>query len=462
MHVHILGIAGTFMGGIAALARAAGHRVTGSDRNVYPPMSTQLEALGIEIIQGYEAKQLEPAPDVVVVGNVMSRGVPVIEALLSSGIPYTSGPEWLAANVLQGRWVLAVAGTHGKTSTSSMLAWMLECAGLEPGFLIGGVPPNFGVSARLGRPPYFVIEADEYDTAFFDKRAKFVHYRPRTALLNNLEFDHADIYPDVEAIERMFHQLVRTVPGDGRIVAHASDPHVKRALALGCWTPVEGFARAAVAGARWTAAAAKGSDYSEFKVLEDGAARATVRWSMFGAHNAENALAAIACARHAGVPVEQAAAALATFQGIKRRMEMIGRVRDVTVYDDFAHHPSAIATTIDGLRRRVGAARIVAVLEPRSNTMKMGVHRDTLAASLSGADLVWLYEPPGLGWTIADSTRSLGARARIVNDIDRLAGELAAALTAGDHVIIMSNGGFGGLHRRLLDALSKPTSAACA
>jgi UDP-N-acetylmuramate: L-alanyl-gamma-D-glutamyl-meso-diaminopimelate ligase len=462
MHVHILGIAGTFMGGIAALARAAGHRVTGSDRNVYPPMSTQLEALGIEIIQGYEAKQLEPAPDVVVVGNVMSRGVPVIEALLSSGIPYTSGPEWLAANVLQGRWVLAVAGTHGKTSTSSMLAWMLECAGLEPGFLIGGVPPNFGVSARLGRPPYFVIEADEYDTAFFDKRAKFVHYRPRTALLNNLEFDHADIYPDVEAIERMFHQLVRTVPGDGRIVAHASDPHVKRALALGCWTPVEGFARAAVAGARWTAAAAKGSDYSEFKVLEDGAARATVRWSMFGAHNAENALAAIACARHAGVPVEQAAAALATFQGIKRRMEMIGRVRDVTVYDDFAHHPSAIATTIDGLRRRVGAARIVAVLEPRSNTMKMGVHRDTLAASLSGADLVWLYEPPGLGWTIADSTRSLGVRARIVNDIDRLAGELAAALTAGDHVIIMSNGGFGGLHRRLLDALSKPTSAACA
>jgi UDP-N-acetylmuramate: L-alanyl-gamma-D-glutamyl-meso-diaminopimelate ligase len=454
MHVHILGIAGTFMGGIAAIARADGHRVTGSDRNVYPPMSTQLEALGIEIVQGYEPQQLEPTPDVVVVGNVMTRGTPVIETLLSSGIPYTSGPEWLATNTLRGRWVLAVAGTHGKTSTASMLAWMLEHAGLEPGFLIGGVPPNFGVSARLGRVPYFVIEADEYDTAFFDKRAKFVHYRPRTALLNNLEFDHADIYPDIEAIERMFHQLVRTVPGDGRIVAHAGDPHLKRALALGCWTPVEGFSRVPVAGARWTVQAADGSDYSEFRVFEDGAMRATVRWSLFGAHNAENALAAIAGACHAGVPVEKAAAALGTFQGIKRRMEMIGRVRGITVYDDFAHHPSAIATTIDGLRRRVGKARVVAVLEPRSNTMKMGVHRDTLAASLAGADAVWFYEPAGLGWTIADSTRSLGARARIVHEIDALVAGLTASLKSDDHVIIMSNGGFGGLHRRLLDALS--------
>jgi UDP-N-acetylmuramate: L-alanyl-gamma-D-glutamyl-meso-diaminopimelate ligase len=460
MHVHILGIAGTFMGGIAAIARAAGHRVTGSDHNVYPPMSTQLEALGIEIVQGYEPGQLKPAPDVVVVGNVMTRGVAVIEALLSSGIPYTSGPEWLAENVLRGRWVLAVAGTHGKTSTTSMLAWMLERAGLEPGFLIGGVPPNFGVSARLGRSPYFVIEADEYDTAFFDKRAKFVHYRPRTALLNNLEYDHADIYADVEAIERMFHQLVRTVPGDGLIVANARDAHVKRALALGCWTPVEGFSRTPVAGARWTAAAEEASDYSEFRVLESGAVRATVRWSMFGAHNAENALAAIACARHAGVPVEQAAAALESFQGIKRRMEVIGRVRDVTVYDDFAHHPSAIATTIDGLRRRVGKARIVAVLEPRSNTMKMGVHKATLGGSLAGADAIWLYEPPGLGWTIADSTRSLGERARIVNDIGRLVAELVAAVKPGDHVILMSNGGFGGLHGRLLEALRKADASA--
>jgi UDP-N-acetylmuramate: L-alanyl-gamma-D-glutamyl-meso-diaminopimelate ligase len=459
VHVHILGIAGTFMGGIAAIARAAGHRVTGSDRNVYPPMSTQLEALGIEIIQGYEASQLEPAPDIVVIGNVMTRGNPVIEALLSSGIAYTSGPEWLAANVLRGRWVLAVAGTHGKTSTTSMLAWILDANGREPGFLIGGVPANFGISARLGRAPYFVIEADEYDTAFFDKRAKFVHYRPRTALLNNLEFDHADIYPDVEAIERMFHQLVRTVPGDGLIVANAADAHLKRALALGCWTPVEGFSRFPGAGARWTVAAPDGGDYSEFRVLENGTGRATVRWSMFGAHNAENALAAIACARHAGVPVEDAAAALGSFKGIKRRMEVIGRVRDVTVYDDFAHHPSAIATTIDGLRRRVGKARIFAVLEPRSNTMKMGVHKETLGRSLSGADLVYLYEPANLDWKIADSLGSLRARARILNDIDALAGEIASAASAGDHVIVMSNGGFGGLHRKLLDALGHATQA---
>jgi UDP-N-acetylmuramate: L-alanyl-gamma-D-glutamyl-meso-diaminopimelate ligase len=461
VHVHILGIAGTFMGGVAAIARAAGHRVTGSDRNVYPPMSTQLQALGIEIIPGYEPQQLEPAPDVVVVGNVMSRGNPLIEALLASGIRYTSGPEWLAENVLRQRWVLAVAGTHGKTSTSSMLAWILESAGLEPGFLIGGVPANFGVSARLGRAPYFVIEADEYDTAFFDKRAKFVHYRPRTALLNNLEFEHADIYPDVEAIERVFHQLVRTVPGDGRIIAHAGDAHLARALALGCWTPVEGFSRIACAGARWTTQAADSSDYSEFRVLEDGALRATVRWSMFGAHNAENALAAIASAHHAGVAVDQAAAALGAFQGVKRRMELLGRVRDVCVYDDFAHHPSAITTTIDGLRRRVGEARIVAVLEPRSNTMRMGVHRDTLARSLSGADAVWLYEPVDLGWKIADATRSLGNRARIVSDLGALVTELVAFLRAGDHVIIMSNGGFGGLHRRLLDALANPVKESC-
>ncbi|MGH8263007.1 MAG: UDP-N-acetylmuramate:L-alanyl-gamma-D-glutamyl-meso-diaminopimelate ligase [Steroidobacteraceae bacterium] len=460
MHIHILGIAGTFMGGIAALARAAGQRVTGSDRNVYPPMSTQLEALGIEVFQGYEAGQLQPAPDVVVVGNVMTRGVPVIEALLASGIPYISGPEWLAANVLRGRWVLAIAGTHGKTSATSMLAWILECAGHEPGFLVGGVAPNFGVSARLGRAPYFVIEADEYDTAFFDKRAKFVHYRPRTVLLNNLEFDHADIYPDLQSIERMVHQLVRTVPANGLIVANGGDAHVQRALALGAWTPIEKFSLAPVAGVRWSLDAPGDGDFSEFRVQEGGQTRATVRWSMFGAHNAQNALAAIACARHAGVAVEAAAQALATFQGIKRRMEKIGEQRGITVYDDFAHHPSAIATTIDGLRRRVGKARIVAVLEPRSNTMKMGVHRETLGASLAGADVIWLYEPAGLGWTIADSTRSLGARARIVNDIGELVAQLAATLGPGDQVIIMSNGGFGGLHRRLLEALHSQSAPA--
>jgi UDP-N-acetylmuramate: L-alanyl-gamma-D-glutamyl-meso-diaminopimelate ligase len=448
MHVHIVGIGGTFMGGIAAIAKAAGHRVTGSDRNMYPPMSTQLEALGIEIVQGFEAAQLEPMPDVVVIGNVATRGMPVVEAMLDRGLPLVSGPEWLAREVLRDRWVLAVAGTHGKTTTTSILTWILEHAGLAPGFLIGGVPANFGTSARLGSAPFFVIEADEYDTAFFDKRAKFVHYRPRTVILNNLEYDHADIYPDIGAIQRQFHHLVRTVPSSGRIVWNGGDARLAEALAIGCWTPRESFG----AGGKWSARSA-GGDYSRFELLEDGKPLGIVEWPMIGAHNMENALAAIAAARHAGVPVSRSIEALQSFRGIARRMELRGEVGGVRVYDDFAHHPTAIRTTIDGLRRRVGGARIVAVLEPRSATMKMGVHRDSLGPSLSGADEVWLYAPPDLGWDVAPITASLGGKARASATLEGLVGDLVAASRPGDHILVMSNGGFGGLHGKLLDAL---------
>jgi UDP-N-acetylmuramate: L-alanyl-gamma-D-glutamyl-meso-diaminopimelate ligase len=457
VHVHILGIGGTFMGGIAAIARAAGHRVTGSDRELYPPMSTQLAALGIDVVRGYEAAQLKPAPDVVVVGNVMTRGLPVIEALLDSGLTYASGPEWLSREVLKDRRVLAVAGTHGKTTTASLLAWILEHAGLDPGFLIGGVPENFGVSARLGSTPCFVVEADEYDTAFFDKRAKFVHYRPRTLILGNLEYDHADIYPDVGAIQRQFHHLVRIVPGSGRIVWNAADARLAETLAMGCWTPLEGFAReAGVAAARWTARPVDGaSDFSRFEVLEAGRAHGTLSWGLIGAHNVENALAAIAAADHAGVPVARAIAALEDFRGIARRLQLRGEAAGVRVYDDFAHHPTAIARTIDGLRRRVGRARIIAVLEPRSNTMRMGVHRETLAPSLAGADEVWLYAPPDLGWDAVAALAPLGARAHAAADVDALARSLAHAAHAGEHVLIMSNGGFGGLHGKLLAELGK-------
>ena len=444
------------MGGIAALARAAGHRVTGSDQNVYPPMSTQLAALGIELTEGYGAEQLEPRPDVVVVGNVMRRGLPVIEALLDRGMPYVSGPEWLARELLADRWVLAVAGTHGKTTTSSMLAWILEHAGLEPGFLIGGVPGNFAVSARLGGGTFFVIEADEYDTAFFDKRAKFVHYRPRTAVLNNLEYDHADIYPDVESIQRQFHHLVRTVPGSGRIIWNADDARLREVLAMGCWTPLESFARAGGAQADWSARPlGAAADYATFEVLEQGRPCATVRWNLMGAHNMENALAAIAAARHAGVPVHESIEALGSFQGVARRMQLRGEVAGVRVYDDFAHHPTAIATTVDGLRRRVGAGRIIAVLEPRSNTMRMGVHRDALAGSLAAADEVWLYIPADLGWDATPVLAALRCRAHGRGDVNLLAKDLAASLHPGDHVLIMSNGGFGGLHEKLLAALAQ-------
>ncbi len=454
MHVHILGICGTFMGGIAAIAKAAGHRVTGSDRNVYPPMSTQLEALGIELTSGFEAAQLTPRPDVVVVGNVMTRGVPVIEALLESNIPYASGPEWLAREVLRGVHVLGVAGTHGKTTTSSMLAWILEHAGLEPGFLIGGVPGNFSISARLGGRKVFVIEADEYDTAFFDKRAKFVHYRPRTVILNNLEFDHADIYENLASIQKQFHHLVRTVPASGRILWNASDANLAKVLEMGAWTPLEGFAREAGGKVAWSLDVPEGGDFSKFVVLEGGRPRETVRWDLLGAHNAENALAAIGAARHVGVPVDRAIAALAEFKGVKRRMELRGEVRGISVYDDFAHHPTAIAYTIDGLRRKVGGKRIVAVLEPRSATMRMGVHRDTLAPSLAGADAVWMFAPPDLGWDAAAVVNSLGAKGRVARSLDELLAGLTGGAMPGDQVLIMSNGGFGGLHGKLLEALA--------
>jgi UDP-N-acetylmuramate: L-alanyl-gamma-D-glutamyl-meso-diaminopimelate ligase len=455
MHVHILGICGTFMGGIAAIARAAGYSVTGSDRDVYPPMSTQLESLGIRLTEGFDAAQLEPAPDVVVVGNVMTRGQPVIEALLESRLRYVSGPEWLARAVLKDRWVLAVAGTHGKTTAASLLAWILEHAGLAPGFLIGGVPANFGVSARLGSEPYFVIEADEYDTAFFDKRAKFVHYRPRTVILNNLEYDHADIYPDVAAIQRQFHHLVRIVPGSGRIIWNAADGRLRETLAMGCWTPLEGFAGGPHREAQWSARPlTDAADFSRFEVLEGGRPCGTVHWPLIGAHNMENALAAVAAARHAGVPVAQALEALGQFQGIARRMQLRGTVNGISVYDDFAHHPTAIATTLDGLRRRTGGARIIAVLEPRSNTMRMGVHRQTLAPALGAAHEVWLYAPPDLGWDTAAVLESLGARGHVSHDVDQLARELSLRARRGDQVLIMSNGGFGGLHDKLLAALA--------
>jgi UDP-N-acetylmuramate: L-alanyl-gamma-D-glutamyl-meso-diaminopimelate ligase len=449
MHVHILGICGTFMGGIAALARAAGHRVTGSDREVYPPMSTQLVALGIELIEGYGVEQLELNPDVVVIGNVMSRGVPVIEAVLERGLPYASGPEWLASAVLRQRWVLAVAGTHGKTSTTSMLSWILEDAGLAPGFLIGGIPQNFGTSARLGEAPFFVIEADEYDTAFFDKRAKFVHYRPRTAILNNLEYDHADIYPDVASIRRQFNQLLRTVPGTGRLIVNAQDAELAATLREGCWTPRESFG----IGGDWSAHIEPDSAASRFAVHFQGREVAHVAWDLMGEHNVMNALAAIGAAQHAGIPPERAARALNAFRGVKRRMEVRGEVGGVTVYDDFAHHPTAIETTLKGLRAKVGAARIIAVLEPRSNTMKLGVHRDQLAPALALADKSWFLNSADLGWDLGQAVSGMGERVSLAGTVDALVKGLAAQVRAGDHVLVMSNGGFGGVHEKLLSAL---------
>jgi UDP-N-acetylmuramate: L-alanyl-gamma-D-glutamyl-meso-diaminopimelate ligase len=450
MHVHILGISGTFMGGIAAIAKAAGFHVTGSDLNVYPPMSTQLETLGIDIVQGYSADQLDLKPDIVVVGNALSRGVPVVEAMLERGMPYTSGPQWLADYVLHERHVIAVTGTHGKTTTTAMLTWILEHAGLEPGFLIGGVPGNFDTSARFGKPPFFVIEADEYDTAFFDKRAKFVHYRPRTVILNNLEYDHADIYPDVASIRRMFNQLLRTVPGNGRLIVNAHDAELKTTLEMGAWTPREMFA---IGGrADWSAHIRPGVS-GRFSVSLQDRPVGEVAWDLLGEHNVMNALAAVAAARHAGVPPAQSLQALREFRGVKRRMEIRGVVGEVTVYDDFAHHPTAIDTTLRGLRARVGNARIIAVLEPRSNTMKMGVHRDHLAPSLITADLAYFYHPADLGWDLQGAVASMGERARFADNVDALASALAEEARPGDHILVMSNGGFGGLHEKLLAAL---------
>jgi len=451
MHLHILGICGTFMGGIAAIAKRAGHRVTGCDANVYPPMSTQLEALGIGLIEGWDPAQLTAAAkdaDAFVIGNVVSRGNPLLEAILNAGRPYVSGPQWLSENVLRDKWVLAVAGTHGKTTTAAMLASILEHARLAPGFLIGGVPVDFGVSARLTESPFFVIEADEYDTAFFDKRSKFVHYRPRTAILNNLEYDHADIFPDLAAIETQFHHLVRTVPGTGRIVVNGGEASLARVLARGCWSEVErfGFAEVPGTGPDWTIAV-------DGTILLGGAAQGTLAFGQPGRHNQLNALAAIAAARHVGVPVAVSLAALSAFRGVRRRMETRGVVNGVTVYDDFAHHPTAIATTLDGLRRKAGGARILAVLEPRSNTMKLGAMKDALPGSLAAADRVFCYAA-NLGWDVAGALAPLGAKAVVQQDLEALVAMIVAEAKPGDHVLVMSNGGFGGIHDKLLARLA--------
>lgn len=454
MHIHILGICGTFMGGIAALARSAGHKVTGCDANVYPPMSTQLAALDIGLIEGWNSDQLDLGADLYVIGNVVTRGNPLIEEILNRGLPYISGPQWLGENLLRDKWVLAVAGTHGKTSTSSMLAWILEYAGLAPGFLIGGIPENFGISARVpGVPrqdaasvsPFFVLEADEYDTAFFDKRSKFVHYRPRTAVLNNLEFDHADIFENLAAIETQFHHLVRTVPGQGRLIVNGTEESLTRVLHKGCWSEVELFGGE--------------SGWNIGKCLEDGfevllgeQSQGILRWSLLGKHNQMNALAAIAAARHVGVTPEVAIAALAEFKNVKRRMEIRGLRNGITVYDDFAHHPTAIATTVAGLREKAGKARILAVLEPRSNTMKLGSMKDALPGSLSQADLVFCYGA-NLGWSCSEALASLGSRAQSFDNLDQLIEAIRKAAQPGDHILVMSNGGFGGLHSKLLAVL---------
>jgi len=477
-HIHILGICGTFMGGIAAIAKQSGYRVTGCDANVYPPMSTQLEAQGIELIEGWGAEQLDLKPDVFVIGNVVSRGNLLMEEILNRNLPYTSGPQWLAENILRDKWVLGVAGTHGKTTTSSMLAWILEHAGLNPGFLIGGVPQNFGISARLPSPAgvedglsrspprplagegwgeggFFVIEADEYDTAFFDKRSKFVHYHPRTAILNNLEFDHADIFPDLSAIETQFHHLVRTVPGNGLIVCNGREKSLQRVLQRGCWTPVETFGSPhpnplPVGEGAITGLGERGWQIdSEDKVYFDGKAQGTLHWDLLGEHNRLNALAALAAARHAGVPVAQGLSALAEFKNVKRRMEVKGQVNGITVYDDFAHHPTAIATTVAGLRRKVGNARILAVLEPRSNTMKLGVMKDALPGSLKDADLTFCYAG-NLGWDARNALAPLGDKAVVKDDLNELIEAIAAVAKSGDHILVMSNGGFGGIHEKLL------------
>ncbi len=443
MHIHILGICGTFMGGIAVLAKQAGHKVTGCDVGVYPPMSTQLEAQGIALTEGFDPAQVKLEPDMFVIGNVVSRGNPLMEEILNLGLPYVSGPQWLAEHVLKDKWTLAVAGTHGKTTTSAMLAWILEYAGLQPGFLIGGVPQNFGVSARLTDSPFFVVEADEYDTAFFDKRSKFVHYHPRTAVLNNLEFDHADIFPDLAAIETQFHHLVRTVPGNGLVVANGRESSLDRVLARGCWTPVERFGTAQ----GWTIGAAGAVAYKEeFQGM--------LNWPLLGEHNRMNALAAIAAARHAGVPAGFGIEALARFENVKRRMEVRGEVNGITVYDDFAHHPTAIATTVAGLRQKVGEARILAVLEPRSNTMKLGVMKDALPGSLKDADRAYCYGA-SLGWDAAAALAPLGDKAQAFDDLDQLVAAVTAIARPGDQVLVMSNGGFGGVHEKLLAALAK-------
>ena len=449
MRMHILGICGTFMGGVAALARELGHTVEGSDANVYPPMSTQLEALGIELMRGYAAEHLQPAPDLVVVGNAMTRGNPAVEYMLDAQLRYISGPQWLGETLLAGREVLAVAGTHGKTTTTSLLAHLLEQAGLAPGFLVGGVPANFGVSARLGQGKPFVIEADEYDTAFFDKRSKFVHYRPRIAILNNLEYDHADIFPDVAAIQRQFHHLVRTVPGNGRLIVNAHDKHLAEVLTMGCWTPVETFG---IGCGDWQATLVE-ADGSAFTVHRSGELIGDVHWSLLGNHSVMNALAALAAATAAGADPRALLPAFATFESVKRRMELVGEVNGVRVYDDFAHHPTAIATTLAGLRAKVGAARIVVALEPRSNSMRQGAHAEALAPSLADADAVVFLHRPELPWDARHVTAALGGRGSTLPNVDALLEALRAQVKSGDQVIFMSNGGFEAAPRRFVERL---------
>lgn len=451
MHIHILGICGTFMGGIALLAKQSGHQVSGSDANVYPPMSTQLQAQDILLQEGYHPEHLQPAPDCVVIGNALSRGNPAVEYVLNQRIPYLSGPEWLSQHILQNRWVLGVAGTHGKTTTSSLLAWILEYAGLNPGFLIGGVPRNFDLSARLGTAPYFVVEADEYDTAFFDKRSKFVHYQLKTAILNNLEYDHADIFPSVDAIKTQFHHLVRTIPGNGLIVANRHDRNIMDVLAMGCWSNCAYFGE----HGEWQA---KPLTPNRFEIYHQQTPQGQVEWELLGEHNVNNALAAIVAATHIGIPVTQACQALGSFQGVKRRLELRATINNIRIYDDFAHHPTAIATTIKGLRGKINNQRLIAILEPRSNTMQMGVHESHLAASLMQADEVLLYQPKNLKWALSHITQQLGPHAKVFSEVQRLLDHLKHLIQPGDHILIMSNGSFENLHSRLITQLEEQYS----
>ncbi|MDP2097536.1 MAG: UDP-N-acetylmuramate:L-alanyl-gamma-D-glutamyl-meso-diaminopimelate ligase [Methylobacter sp.] len=450
MHIHILGICGTFMGGLAVIARQLGHQVSGSDQNVYPPMSTQLEQQGIVLMEGYSAENLANKPDIVIIGNALSRGNAEVEAVLNLGLKYVSGPQWLAEHVLQGKWVLGVAGTHGKTTTTSMLSWILEYQGFKPGFLIGGIPLNFGISARLGESDFFVIEADEYDSAFFDKRSKFVHYRPRTAILNNLEYDHADIFPDLDAIKKQFHHLVRTVPGEGLIISPETDANINDVLTMGCWTPV---AKTSInSDAQWNAQLIN-SDGSRFSVAFENEEQGCVEWPLTGEHNVYNALSAIVAARHIGISPKDAIAALGQFKNVKRRMEVIAKINGVTIYDDFAHHPTAIHTTLDGLRKQVGSERIIAIVEPRSNTMRLGVHSQTLAQSLADADVAIIYQPEALGWDLSE-LKKYAANIEICSSLDDIIAKLKFEARYGGHFVLMSNGSFGGIYQRLQDALN--------
>lgn len=460
MHIHILGVCGTFMGSLAQLAKASGHHVSGSDTNVYPPMSTQLEKAGIELIEGYDPKQFSPIPDLVVIGNALSRGNPAVEYVLDNRIPYTSGPQWLCDYFLKEKWVLAVAGTHGKTTTSSMLAWILEYAGMKPGFLIGGVPNNFDVSARLGDSPFFVVEADEYDSAFFDKRSKFVHYRSRTAILNNLEFDHADIFADLNAIQTQFHHFVRTIPSKGLVVIPSDDENIQNVLDRGCWSEVQSMGtpfkgkEGKGKGCDWELSLTE-ADGSVFSVSLQGKRQGSVRWGQTGVHNAANGLAAIAAARHVGVKPAVACEALCQFKGVKRRMEKLATINGISVYDDFAHHPTAIATTLEGVRNKVGSEKVIAVIEPRSNTMKLGIHKSELAESTKLADQVFWYQPDNIDWSLAEVVSGGAVPAKVVDDIDTLIKHTLKAADGLTHIVVMSNGGFSGFHGKLITALEK-------